>query len=433
MRPKILLVDDRDDNLLSLESILEKDGYHFVKANSGKQVLKILLHEYDFALILMDVQMPNINGFETARLIYEREKLRNIPIIFITANNFGEENAFKGYEAGAVDYIYKPINADILRAKVAVFADLYNKNRQLILQEQKLVGINKNLEMEISERKNSEEKVSILNKQLLQNISLLESANKDLDLFVLMASHDLQAPLRKIRMFSDMLLNHTATLGDSEKSYINRIGHISKQMQDLINDLLEFCKVSGQHDPEEMVDPNIVLSDILLELDEVITEKQATISVDPLPVLFINPSLLRPLFFNLLSNALKYSKKNIPPQIRIYWKVSNENKGRKNNGNTLQYCRICIEDNGVGFEQKYAEEVFEMFRRLHSKSEFEGTGIGLALCKKIAEKNNGNIYARSRPGEGTTIIISLPMERVQEKTDMLFEKPITNPLSNQNL
>ncbi|HEY4874743.1 MAG TPA: response regulator [Puia sp.] len=419
MQPKILLVDDRDDNLLSLESVLEKDGYHFVKANSGKQVLKILLHEFDFALILMDVQMPNINGFETARLIYEREKLRNIPIIFITANNFGEENVFKGYEAGAVDFIYKPVNADILRAKVSVFVDLYNKNRQLILQEQKLVGINKNLEIEINERKISEEKVSILNKQLLENISLLESANKDLDLFVLMASHDLQAPLRKIRMFSDMLLNHTEQLGESEKTYINRIGHVSKQMQELINDLLEFCKVSGQEDPEEMVDPNIVLNDIVLELDEIIKEKKAKIVVEQLPVLFINPALLRPLFFNLLSNSLKYSKKNIAPQIRIYSKISNENKGRKVGSQPLQYCRLCIEDNGVGFEQKYAEEVFDMFRRLHPKSEFEGTGIGLALCKKIAEKNNGHIYARSQPGEGTTIIISLPMERISEKNAVL--------------
>src|SRR5579862_5155409 len=134
MQPKILLVDDRDENLLSLESIFEREDYRFVKANSGKQVLKILLAEVDFALILMDVQMPNLNGFETASLIYQREKLRQIPIIFITANNFGEENQFRGYEAGAVDYIYKPVNADILRAKVSVFVELYNKNRQLILQ-----------------------------------------------------------------------------------------------------------------------------------------------------------------------------------------------------------------------------------------------------------------------------------------------------------
>src|ERR1041385_4756169 len=203
MQPKIMLVDDREDNLLSMESVLELDGYRFVKATSGRQVLKYLLTDLDFALILMDVQMPNLNGFETASLIYERERLRHIPIIFITANNYGEENLFKGYRAGAVDYIYKPVNPDLLRAKVSVFVELYRKNQRLITQEQKLVAINRNLEMEINERKASEEKVTELNKQLLENIARLEAANKDLDLFAFMASHDLQAPLRKIRMFSD--------------------------------------------------------------------------------------------------------------------------------------------------------------------------------------------------------------------------------------
>src|SRR3982751_1134764 len=203
MNEKILLVDDREDNLLSIETILEPDGYAFVKASSGKNALKVLLQETDFALILMDVKMPDLNGFETASLIYEREKLRHIPIVFITAHSYGDENVFKGYRAGAVDYIYKPINPDLLRAKVSVFIDLYRKNHQLIAQEQKLIAINKNLEAEISERKNSEEKIKALNLQLLQNIDKLEAANKDLDRFAFMASHDLQEPLRKIRTFGD--------------------------------------------------------------------------------------------------------------------------------------------------------------------------------------------------------------------------------------
>src|SRR5689334_25230929 len=120
MQPKILLVDDREDNLLSIETILEPNGYRFVKARSGREALKILLTEFDFAMILMDVQMPNLNGFETATLIYEREKLKHIPIIFITANNYGDENMFKGYKSGAIDYLFKPLNPDLLRAKVAV-------------------------------------------------------------------------------------------------------------------------------------------------------------------------------------------------------------------------------------------------------------------------------------------------------------------------
>jgi CheY-like chemotaxis protein len=159
MRPKILLVDDRDDNLLSIESLLEPGGYQFIKASSGREALKILFTELDFALILMDVQMPNLNGFETAEMIYQREKLKHIPIVFITAHHYGEENIFKGYQAGAVDYIYKPINPQLLKAKVAVFIELYKKNHQLMLQEQKLKNINRNLEIEINEKKISEEKV----------------------------------------------------------------------------------------------------------------------------------------------------------------------------------------------------------------------------------------------------------------------------------
>jgi CheY-like chemotaxis protein len=132
MQLKILLIDDREDNLLSIEGILGGENYRFVKAHSGMQALKILLQEYDFALILMDVKMPNLNGFETASLIYEREKLRHIPIIFITAYSYDEDNIFKGYRLGAVDYIYKPIKPDLLRAKVSVFTDLYRKNHRLI-------------------------------------------------------------------------------------------------------------------------------------------------------------------------------------------------------------------------------------------------------------------------------------------------------------
>src|SRR6478735_5456588 len=190
MPPKILLVDDREDNLLSIETILAPMGYHFVKATSGRQALKVLLTEFDFAMILMDVRMPNLNGFETAALIYEREKLKHIPIIFITANNYGDENIYKGYQSGAIDYIFKPINPDILRAKVSVLIDLYKKSRLLFEQEQKLKKINQNLEREVNERIISEEKVKMLNHKLLENIANLESANKELESFAFMASHD---------------------------------------------------------------------------------------------------------------------------------------------------------------------------------------------------------------------------------------------------
>src|SRR5215813_11176921 len=166
---KILVVDDREDNLFAIETILEKDNYTIVKAKSGRAALKILLQEHDFSLILMDVQMPDLNGFETAAIIYEREKLREIPIIFITAHNYGDEYLFKGYRTGGVDYIYKPINPNLLRAKVSVFVELYRKNQQLIEHEKRLLSINKSLQKEIEERKTSEEKVKALNTKLVEN------------------------------------------------------------------------------------------------------------------------------------------------------------------------------------------------------------------------------------------------------------------------
>jgi signal transduction histidine kinase len=411
MQPKIMLVDDREDNLLSMASVLEPDGYHIVKANSGRQVLKLLLNDFDFALILMDVQMPNLNGFETAALIYERDRLRHIPIIFITANNYGEENLFKGYRAGAVDYIYKPVNPELLRVKVGVFVDLYRKNQRLMAQEQKLVAINRSLEMEVNERKASEEKVTELNKQLLENIARLESANKDLDLFAFMASHDLQAPLRKIRMFSDRLLaNPGDSLGKEGRLYLSRIQEVSRRMQDLINDILRFSKISVEKQSFDTVDLNGVMEEVLSELEGLVREKNAVITVDKLPVLPASTVLMGPLFSNLISNSLKYSKKQEAPRVRVRYEEAPAGSGINGREPETRYGRIYIEDNGIGFDQKYAEQIFDMFRRLHSNAEYEGTGIGLALCKKIVEMHKGFISALGKPGEGSVFIVSLPLQ-----------------------
>jgi light-regulated signal transduction histidine kinase (bacteriophytochrome) len=411
-QPKILLVDDREDNLLSIETILEPAGYKFVKANSGRQALKILLTEFDFALILMDVKMPNLNGFETAALIYEREKLRHIPIVFITANNYGEENIFKGYRTGAVDYIYKPINPDLLRAKVGVFVELYQKTHRLLAQEQKLVAINKSLQVEIQERKASEERVKDLNRQLLENISRLESANKDLDRFAFMASHDLQEPLRKIRIFSDLLyVKYKSMLDEEGKLNISRIQNAAERMQALIKDILTFSKISVEKGMFEKTNLNNVVDDVLVELDGTVQEKKARVIVDKLPDLQVNPGLIRPLFYNLISNALKYSKKNVPPVVNIRSEMPSNGQDAAPRSPEHRYCRIYIQDNGIGFDQKYSEEIFGMFKRLHLNTEYEGTGIGLALCKKIVEEHNGYISAKSKVNEGSTFIISLPVKQ----------------------
>ena len=395
--------------MLSIETILEPEGYELIKANSGREALKILLVQFDFALILMDVKMPNLNGFETAALIYEREKLKHIPIIFITAFNYGEENMFKGYQMGAVDYIYKPINPDLLKAKVSVFVDLYIKNRQLIIQEQKLTAINKSLENEIKERKSSEEKVKILNRQLLENINHLETANRDLDRFAFMSSHDLQEPLRKICTFNDLLYTKYKDVFDKDALYYSsRIQKAAERMQALIRDILEFSKVSNTENKTTATDLNIVVNEILEDMEPVILEKRATVNIAKLPTLDVNRGLMVPLFSNLIGNAIKYAKKEVAPEINIY--AEPPSIGGPNGFGAKKFCRVYVEDNGIGFEQKYADRIFDMFIRLHGNSEYEGTGIGLALCKQIVEKHHGFISALSQENKGSKFIVSFPVD-----------------------
>lgn len=409
MKKKILLVDDRPDNLLSMEAILEPDGYELIKAASGREALKILLTEFDFALILMDVKMPNLNGFETAELIYEREKLKHIPIVFITANNYGEENMFKGYRTGAVDYIYKPINPELLRTKVSVFVDLYTKNHQLVAQEKKLMAINKSLENEINEREISEEQIRELNRKLQDNIDHLETANKDLDRFAFMSSHDLQEPLRKIRTFTDLLYTKYKNLfNDDAVKYISRIQNAAERMQALIKDILEFSQLSNDNSRFINTDLNVLVKEVIADKEVLVQEKKAVITVKTLPSLNVNPGLMRPLFSNLIGNAIKYKKKDVDPVINIY---AEQLDGNDNGNRDRKFCRIFIQDNGIGFDQKYAEQIFEMFTRLHGNSQYQGTGIGLTLCKQIVEKHNGFISALSKENEGATFIISFPVKR----------------------
>jgi CheY-like chemotaxis protein len=351
IQPKILLVDDREDNLLSIEAILGPDGYQFTRAYSGHQALKILLSEFDFAMILMDVKMPVLNGFETAALIYEREKLRHIPTIFITANNYGDENIFRGFQAGGIDYIFKPINPEVLRAKVAVFIDLFRKNALLLEQEQRQSVINKHLETEINDLKASAEKIKLLNAQLQKEISSLVST--------------LVSPQRPI-------------------------------------DQSEFkpCDLNG------------LLKNLLAEMEDQVNEKMAVVSVEPLPTLKVYPVLMRPLFQNLIQNALYYSKTNTKPIIKI-WSENDTSEVTMNSkvpGNN-KYSHIIVQDNGVGFDQRNADNIFNRVEQSQKNGEFKEVTNGLALCKKIMEKHGGLILAKSKIDEGSTFTVSFPVAR----------------------
>lgn len=406
---KILVVDDRADNLISIEAILEKDNYTIVKANSGRAALKVLLNDHDFSLILMDVQMPELNGYETATIIYERDKLRNIPIVFITANNYDEDFMFRGYRLGGVDYIYKPINPELLRAKVAVFVELYSKNQQLMLQEKKLLAANDFLQKEIEERKVSEERVKLLNEQLIANNDRLKQMNEELDQFAYMASHDLQEPLRKIQVFSDKILRNNNFDPDSEK-YFGKIMNSSRRMQKLINNLLDFSRHTVSTNDFKATSLNELVKNVVTELEVEIEKSNAHINYKDLPVVSAVPGLMQQLFYNLFSNAIKFRK----PSVDLVIDVKAEKIDPVDLSNFLKnsygknYYKITVKDNGIGFDDKYAEEIFRVFKRLHSYQEFEGSGVGLSICKKIVEKHNGFIKAESKPDSGSTFIIGLP-------------------------
>ena len=405
---KILLVDDREDNLFSIETILEKDNYTLVKARSGREALKVLLHQQDFSLILMDVQMPELNGFETAAIIYERDILKNIPIIFITAFSYDEDYIFKGYKTGGVDYIYKPIKPELLRMKVSVFVDLYRKNEQLLLHEKKLLAANKSLQKEIEERRTSEAKIRLLNQQLVDNNAHLKSINEELDRFAYVASHDLQEPLRKIMVFSDKILMKENMDEETEK-YFKKIINSSKRMQMLINDLLSFSRQSISPSDFERTDLNTLAREAITELEIEVDKSNAKIQVGELPVVWAIPSLMKQLFHNLVSNAVKFRKKGIDPIIHIEAKkVYGSDHSRAVNSNGHKYHKVSISDNGIGFDPKYSDEIFMVFKRLNSYHEYEGTGVGLSICKKIIEKHNGSIIAQSEPGKGSTFSFVLP-------------------------
>jgi signal transduction histidine kinase len=411
---KILVVDDRADNLMSIESILERESYIIVKANSGRAALKILLKEFDFSLILMDVQMPDMNGFETAALIYQRDKLKNVPIIFITAHN-EDEAIFKGYKVGAVDFIYKPVNPELLRIKVGLFVELYRKTQSLIAQEQKLLNTNASLQKEIEEREASERKIRELNKQLIQNNIHLKTINEELDRFAYIASHDLQEPLRKIRVFSDMIIQKKTGTDDVDK-YVTKITNATIRMQQLVSDLLRFSRHSIQGGDFVAADLNDIVKEAVNELEIKIQQTNARIIIDPLPAVSAIPVLMRQVFYNLISNAIKFRKKEVTPEIHIYAEQEKHPEIADS-----YYYRIFVKDNGMGFESQYSDDIFIVFKRLHSYHEIEGTGIGLSICKKIMEQHHGSIKATSEIDNGATFIVSIP-----EKQQTAGSLPVFN-------
>lgn len=395
----ILIVDDKKENLFSLKTLLELNSFDVDTAASGEEALKKILKN-QYALIILDVQMPVMDGYEVAESISGYSKTKNIPIIFLSAVNIDKSFITKGYNSGGVDYITKPFDPELLMLKVRTFIRLYEQTNELKRIQKELEASNELLEVKVNERTSD----------LLRANMELEASNAELQQYASLASHDLQEPLRKIITFNKIIEDRYLDGNPDAHRYMKKVIASCERMRSLIHDLLNYSRLSGISVFTD-TDLNSLLRETITDLELTITEKKAKILIEELPVVEAIPGQLRQVFQNVISNALKFTRNGVTPQIRIWSEFTNSLDPYAAPDSTGDYLRICIQDNGIGFDEVYLSKIFTIFQRLHGREEYEGTGIGLAVVKKIIEKHNGMLTARSSVGEGSTFIIVIPQKQ----------------------
>jgi signal transduction histidine kinase len=346
---RILVVDDRPANRLVMVEILKELGYPVVTAASGTEALRTLMHQ-DFAVILLDVNMPGINGFEVSKLIRERDRSAQTPIIFVTAVNVGEASVKHGYELGAVDYVSSPIVPEILRAKVGVFVELHRKTRQLERTAKRL-----------------EEEVA--------------RTSAEVQKFAYAASHDLRAPLRAIDTLSEWIEKDLDTaMSDETREQMRLLRGRVRRLDRLITDLTEFARAGHGEPTLETVDVRALLAEVV-ELvqppeDFVI---DADLRIAPFETA---PYPLKGVLLNLVGNAIKHHDRGAG---RV--EVRGHDAGDR--------WEFVVSDDGPGIPPQFHARVFEMFQTLSPRDSVEGSGMGLALVKKLVEGAGGNVSLES--------------------------------------
>jgi two-component system sensor histidine kinase/response regulator len=365
-RPFVLLVDDKEANLVALEALLEDMECELIRAENGNEALRQLLKR-EFALVLLDVQMPDMDGFEVARYAHENPTTRDVPIIFVTATHDTPENALRGYGTGAVDCLFKPINPHILKSKVRVFLDLHSSKARLVEE----IGAHK------------------------ATMASLEQSNEALRHFTHAASHDLGAPLRAMDGFLQAL---DEDFGDrlqaGERKYLDASRRAAARMRSLLDALLVYAGLSRPV-ASTIVDCGAIAAQVRDDLRDRMELTRATIDVGPLPSVQGDPDRLYQLFLNLVSNAIKFHRPEVAPHVAV--SVEETAEGRV----------FRVSDNGIGLDAEHAGSIFEAFRRLHSTKQFEGTGLGLAICRQIVEQHGGRIWVESEPDKGSTFLFTL--------------------------
>ena len=368
LKINIMIVDDKPENLLALDALLKtpdlKDRINIVKALSGAEALGRLLED-DFGLILLDVQMPDMDGFEVAALLRKSERNSATPIIFVTAINKESKHVFEGYEVGAVDYLFKPIDPHITVSKVRVFVQLAEQRRSL-------------------EKMNYELAVS----------------NEELQRYGYAVAHDIQEPLAVIQSYLKLIKRRYGGKLDEDFDEFLQFGlDSSDRMRNLIKDLLKYAAFAMEASDQRQIDLNSSMREVEKNLKHLIDHNGVKIQYEPLPKILFNEWRIIQLLQNIIGNAIKFRGEQ-PPVIELTVKA-------QGNGHLFS-----IKDNGIGIASDRLKTVFNLFERLHQKKGHVGNGLGLAICRSIIEKYHGQIWIESQEGIGTTVFFTLPDENL---------------------
>ena len=391
MKVSILLVDDEPASLLAMERALESSDNNVLTAGSGSEALQYIL-KYDFAVILLDVKMPNMDGFEVAELIRERELSKDTPLIFLTAYDKDSTEIVRGYSIGAADYLFKPINYQILRSKVSVFVELNQKNAELRrLSEQQ--------RHEINEHKRTQEELRLAKIKA-------EVANQMKSEILANMSHEIRTPMNAILGFTEILTRMTDN--DRQRIYLNNIQASGRLLLKLINDILDLSKLeSGRMNLESgPVHPYQIINEIEHIFSQAIVEKGLDFYVEVAPelpdVLVLDEIRFRQILLNLVSNAVKFTDTG-HVKITMFPRFSIEE-----DHNTLDLI-LKVEDTGIGIPVDEQDIIFEAFiqKTGQSQTQYGGTGLGLSIIKRLVEAMGGEVAVISEPGAGSTFMVTI--------------------------